>query len=75
MAKYTLIEAVHVSITLDGQAIDLDLTAGDVELDQPIADLLVAQGLATEAAAKGSKSPKTLVADPVAETSTTTTEE
>jgi hypothetical protein len=72
MAKYTIAEACHVSIVLDGEVLDLDLTAGDVELAQPVADLLIAQGLASEAT-KSSK--KTSVTEVVAETPSEPTQE
>jgi hypothetical protein len=54
--SYTLTEAIHVSITIDGQAQDLDYTAGDTELPEPVAELLIAQGIATPAVAPSKKS-------------------
>lgn len=55
MAKITITEAVHVSIAIDGEHIDRDLTVGDIEVEQAIADLLIAQGLATEVSRGGKK--------------------
>ena len=54
MALITLTEAVRVDISLDGKRIELDLTPGDVEVEQPVAELLLAQGLAVVAVAKSS---------------------
>lgn len=53
--SHTLKEAVHVTMTVDGADFSVDYAAGDVDLPQPIADLLVAQGLATVTKAKSSK--------------------
>lgn len=49
---YTISEAVHVTFTVDGETVELDITAGDSDLSESVADLLVAQGIATPAAAK-----------------------
>ena len=67
MAKITVIEAVHVAATIEGAAIELDLIAGDNEVEQSIADLLITQGLATEAVSKSSASKKSSSADVVVE--------
>lgn len=69
MAKITINEPVHVEIRIDGKTTERDFTAGDVDVEQPIADLLIAQGLAAPAS-KGSKNVQTKpVADenPIAE--------
>lgn len=58
MAKITINEPVHVEIRIDGATIERDFTAGDVDVEQPIADLLIAQGLAAPAS-KGSKNVQT----------------
>lgn len=49
---YTISEAVHVSTTVDGESVELDFTPGDIDLPEAVADLLVAQGIATPVAAK-----------------------
>jgi hypothetical protein len=61
MAKITLTEAVRVSLMLDGKAVELDLTAGDTDVEQVVADLLIAQGVATYQVEKTTtkKSPST----------------
>jgi hypothetical protein len=58
MAKITINEPVHVEIRIDGTTIERDFTTGDVDVEQPIADLLIAQGLAAPAS-KGSKNVQT----------------
>lgn len=72
MAKITIAEAVHVSTTIDGEHIDRDLAAGNVDVEQAIADLLIAQGLAVPAT-KGSKN--TEAAAPAAKDNTPTAPE
>jgi hypothetical protein len=55
MANITITEAVHVSITgADGEPADLDLKAGDNDVEQVVADLLISQGLATPKTSKAS---------------------
>lgn len=56
---YTIKEAIHVSIVLDGEAVELDYKAGDTDLPQAVADHLVANGFATETstAKKAAKNP------------------
>lgn len=49
---YTISEAVHVSAVIDGETVELDIKVGDTDLPESVADLLVAQGIATPAAAK-----------------------
>lgn len=54
--KYTLSETVNVDIRIDGQDASATYEAGDHELPPAIAELLVAQGFASEAVtAKKSK--------------------
>lgn len=65
MAKITINEAVHISTVIDGEIIDLDLTPGDIDLHDVIADLLITQGHASPA---GKTSKKTSSAAPVEET-------
>lgn len=48
---YTVSEKVHVDMRVNGEDISGDFGPGDVELVQPIADLLLASGLATEVSA------------------------
>lgn len=72
MAKITIIDAVHVDIRIDGETHELDLAAGDIVVADAVADLLIAQGLATSATAKGSK--KTSPAEPAVEPTKTDTE-
>lgn len=57
--SYTITEPVHITMTVDGEDVSLDLAPGDVELSAPIADLLVAQGVATEATSKSTKKTTT----------------
>ena len=59
MAKYTINEDVHVSMQLHGESVELELTAGDVELDEHVARVLVAQGLAAVAGPKPNEQQKT----------------
>lgn len=67
MAKYTITEACHVSIVLEGKSVEFDFEAGDTELDQPVAELLIAQGLATDVTAAKTSTRKTSAAEVVAE--------
>lgn len=69
MAKITLSEAVHVSISLDGKAVELDLAVGENEVHSSVAEVLVAQGLVSDSSSKTSK--KTSSTSIVEETPTT----
>ena len=73
MAKINLNEPVHVSITVEGEAIELDLITGDNDVEQVVADLLIAQGIATETSGKNTKktSPSIVVEEPVIESKET----
>lgn len=71
MALITLTEAVRVDISLDSERIELDLAAGDVEVEQPVADLLIAQGLAVVATTKSTSKKNST---PVEETEPTSQE-
>lgn len=53
--KYTMSEAVHVDLRVDGEDYSGDYGPGDVDLPGPVAELLAAQGLlgATEPRGKG----------------------
>lgn len=64
MALITISEAVRVDISLDSERIELDLAAGDVEVPQPVADLLIAQGLAVVATKSSSKKNTPAVEEP-----------
>lgn len=46
MANITIKEQVHVDLRIDGITISEDFAPGDVEVLEPVADLLVSQGLA-----------------------------
>ena len=70
MAKITLSEAVHVSITIEGNAVELDLTVGDNDVEQNVADLLIGQGLAVESSSK--TSTKKTSSTPIVEETPTT---
>lgn len=79
MAHINITEQVHVDIRVDGETISEDFTAGVVEVIQPVADLLVAQGIAHFAMAADAEVPsakpakKTSSASAaVADTNTTT---
>lgn len=50
--SYNLPEAVHVDMRVDGETISKDFGPGVVDLPQPVADLLVSQGLATQSTSK-----------------------
>lgn len=67
MAKITVLEAVHVSATIEGEAVDIDLTAGENTVEPSVADLLVNLGLATEGIQKSSAGKKSSSADVAAE--------
>jgi hypothetical protein len=69
MAKITINEAVHVSIVIDGETIERDLTAGDVDVEQAIADLLISQNLASLKVGK-----KTTPIEPIVVETNTATE-
>ena len=56
MAKYTLNKNVRVAMQVDGKPVELDLQAGDVDLDDYVARLLVARGIAEIAKPKPKKS-------------------
>lgn len=56
MAKYTLNKNVRVAMQVDGKPVELDLEAGDVDLDDHVARLLVARGIAETAKPKPKKS-------------------
>lgn len=62
---YTISDKVHVDLRVDGKTISEDFGPGDVELPPAVAELLLAQGLATETSAKTSKTKST----PATETS------
>lgn len=56
MANYTLTKDVRVAMHVDGVAVELELNAGTVELDDHVARLLVARGIAEPAKPKPKKS-------------------
>lgn len=57
---HTISEPLHLTMTgPDGAAVELDLAAGDVELAPEIAEVLVAQGLATPTKPKATKAAST----------------
>lgn len=58
MAQYTLNKDVRVVMQVDGAPLELDLAAGDVELPDHVARLLVARGIADVAKPKPKKSVK-----------------
>lgn len=64
---YTLTEAVSINMRIDNQDLVETYGPGDVTLPAAVADLLVAQGLATPTAKGGKK-----VADPAPAPTTTT---
>lgn len=66
---HTLTDAVHVTMTIEGEDVGGDFGPGTVELPPFIAELLVAQGFATEATGKASKTKTT---DPTPADTTTT---
>lgn len=66
--SYTLSEAVHVDIVLDGVAQAFDFKAGDNDIPEAVATVLVAQGFATETVA--SKKSKTADSAPADSTDT-----
>lgn len=58
MATYTITESVHVDIRVNGEDFSGSYGPGDVDLPQPVADHLVAVGLATKATATKKASAK-----------------
>lgn len=54
---HTLTVAVHVDLRVNGEDLSGDYGPGDVNLPEPVAALLTAQGLATPSKGKTSKSP------------------
>lgn len=52
---YTLKSNLHVAMCIDGVAVNEDYGPGDVELPEAVAQLLVAQGFASEAKPKAVK--------------------
>jgi hypothetical protein len=68
MAKITINEAVHVSIVIDGETIERDLTAGDVDVEQAIADLLISQNLASLKVGKKTAPIEPIVVETATET-------
>lgn len=55
MAKFTIIQAAHVDIRIDGETLELDVKPGDTELDPRVGEVLVAQGIAQLSTGKTSK--------------------
>lgn len=47
MANYTIKEAVHIDVRVDGATISADYDPGVVELHPAVAEVLTAQGLAS----------------------------
>jgi hypothetical protein len=68
MAKITTTDGIQVSITLDGVDQSVSLEPGDHDVLDPIADLLLNQGLATITSKSSSK--KTSAPAPVSENPT-----
>lgn len=75
MAKITIFEPVHVDIRIDGETISSDLAKGNHEVDQHIADLLIAQGVATFAADEPAPKSNKKTSAPAADTTPTETSE
>lgn len=67
MAKITITEAVHISTQLDGEAINLDLIPGDIEVADHVAEILIAQNFAAPFV-KGGKKTAPVEPTPIAET-------
>lgn len=63
MATISITEQVHVDIRIDGVTISNDFAPGITEVEQPVADLLIAQGLATVAVAEQAKPSKKTSSD------------
>lgn len=59
MAKFTLSEDVRVDMRVHGASVVLDLAAGDVDLDEHVAAILTARGLASPARPKPKKTAET----------------
>lgn len=57
--SYTITEPVHLTATVDGQDVSLDLEPGEATLPAHLGELLVAQGLATVTATTKTKTAKT----------------
>lgn len=55
----TITEAVHVDIRIDGETISTDYKPGTADVPLEIAELLIAQGFATEGSVAKSKSDTT----------------
>lgn len=58
----SIAQNIHVTITVNGSPVDFDLAPGD-EVPTVLEDLLVAQGLTTDATAK--KPTKSTTPDPI----------
>lgn len=54
---YTIKEAVHVDIVIDGKSESFDFAPGDTDLPAAVLPVLEAQGLVIEAAAKKAAKP------------------
>ena len=67
MAKITIIEPVTIDIRIDGETIAQEFTPGDIDVPAEVAELLIAQGLATP---KSGKTTKNTPAAPVEATPT-----
>lgn len=62
---YTILESVHVDMRADGIDLSAAYEPGDHDLPRPVAELLMAQGLAVEAVSKkAAKSNTTTTAEP-----------
>ena len=57
MANYTITESVHIDIRVDGATISGDYEPGVVELHPAVAEVLVAQGIASLAIAEPEAEP------------------
>lgn len=77
MATITITEQVHVDIRIDDQEHTADYAAGTIDVPQGVADLLIAQGLATitveTPAPAPAKSSKKASSDPGADSTAPTT--
>lgn len=63
MATHTLSEKVHVDIRVNGETISTDFGPGDVVLTPAVAELLVAQGVATPVVKASKKTSAPTAAD------------